>query len=106
MPLSPNFAWISGICTMREISSDRRRAMGSGRPVGATKPAHCVIAICGKPASVKVGTSGRAALRCGDVTASTRTLPLRCCANIGARPSTATGTWLATRSVEAWPPPL
>ena len=51
----------------------------AGVPAGTNTPHHGSIAMSGKPASIKVGTSGSARVRFDPVTARARTRPSLTC---------------------------
>ena len=53
--------------------------IGPGVPAGAIRPYQAVASKPGNPVSARVGSSGIADVRFGDVTASARSLPLCIC---------------------------
>src|SRR5207237_6295991 len=84
----------------------QRATTSCGRPAGPSSPYHAVESKPFRPISSIVGTSGNAAERCSDVTASGRILPLFTAPTAGPSEEKSIGIWPPIRSVIAGPPPL
>ena len=67
---------MSGVATIRASSPDTFSTMGLGVPAGATRPYQLLTSKPGRPASLKLGTSGTAGERACPDTASALSRPL------------------------------
>src|SRR6185503_3094503 len=74
-PLATMDSRCSGIARTALMSRLSRSTMARGVPAGTMTPCQLVDSNPGNPASARVGTSGRSAMRVVEVTASARTLP-------------------------------
>src|SRR6185369_15266704 len=68
MPDSPTKRCIDGCLSALTTSACSSLTMSGGVPAGAIRPNHDDACQAGRPASADVGTSGRAASRCGPAT--------------------------------------
>src|SRR2546430_4120987 len=84
----------------------QRLTTSAGNPAGPRMPYHAVESKPFSPASSIVGTSGKAAERESDVTASARILPLFTAPTAGPSDEKSIGICPPIRSVIAGPPPL
>ena len=79
-PASCSLGLTSGDCTAATMARPSASCSGSGVPAGTKTANQAVTSTFGRPASVKVGTSGSCGSRCAEVTPSARILPPLTCA--------------------------
>ena len=97
---------MSGASSALTNSRLSRDTISRGVAAGANMPYHNGIVKPSTPASIPVGTSGRAAMRCSVSTARARTFPARICGIAVVTGMTTSSTSPPIIAVIAWVTPL
>ena len=105
-PCNSRRSLTSGRLMMRTTSRLILLMMSFGVPAGANKASQEMDSYSGTPDSATVATLGEASERFALVTASARRRPDFTCGRVSSTVAKDTGTWPASRSATAGPPPL
>ena len=104
-PSTAIFSFTSGLARIAAISRCSRLTISFGVPAGASTPCMVSASCPLMPSSSSVGTSGSAAARLSDVTASARSLPSLISSVAGGIAWNESGVWPATTAWIAGVPP-